>query len=546
MTEEKSFLAEPEKISIFKNLSRGEIDELLKIASIEKYPAGAGVFSEGAPGSSLFVVASGKVKIFRNLSDGSVVDITNFSENEFFGEMSFMDNQARSANAVALNDTVLINLSAAAFESYSKKMPEAAFRFHKNILSEIQERLRRTNERYSYHVIWGKTMKDALSKNYEELLKAHLELSASRNFLYNVLNNSSEVIIVLDPSENVVIFNSGAEEALKFKSTEILGRKIGGLFYFEQYPEVIRMLLADGQVRNFEACMKSADGNRLILSLSAFIINGSAEVEAGFGEGIVLIGRNVTEKKLLERQILQNEKMIFLGKTISEIIHDVRNPLTIIQLASECLAFKLGELGDESLHKNIVQIEESVKRIQKVISGTLDFAKVVPTSKEEIDVVPVIEKAIGICSMNRAAKKVELKFERPKMPMKIVGSYSQLEQVFVNLIMNSIQAIPDGVDGKVIAAVCQDKNDVNIVFSDNGIGISDDILPNIFEPFFTTKLAGEGTGLGLAICQAIVAQHGGVITCESKLNAGTNFIVRLPAAPPEEPSAPSDDDISLE
>ena len=501
---------------------------MMKFVSIEKYPAGGVIFSEGDAGSSLYVVVAGKIKIYRGLSEGTVVEITNFSNNEFFGEMSFMDNQTRSASASALEETTLVNISSESFEEFSKKFPNAAFRLHKNVISEIQARLRRTNERYSYHVIWGKTMKDALSKNYEELLKSHIELSASRNFLYNVLNNSSEMIIVLDPSEKIVVFNTGAEEALKFKSSEILGRKIGGLFYFDQYPEIIRMLLLNQPVRNFETSLKSSDGKRLILSLSAFIINGGSDSETKFGEGIVLIARNITEKKMLERQLLQNEKMIFLGRTISEIVHDIRNPLTIIQLASECVSFKLAEFGAGCLQKNIDQIDESVRRIQHVMSNTLDFAKVVPTSKEEIDLSETIEKAIGACSINKKNKRIDMKFDRPKQPVVLQGNASQFEQVFVNLIMNSIQAIPDESDGKIIFTICSDKKNVTVTVSDNGIGISEDVLPNVFEPFFTTKPSGEGTGLGLSICQAIVSQHGGTITCESKPNSGTNFIIRVP------------------
>ena len=518
------------KISIFNNLSENDIRRLLEFSSLEKYTADETIFHEKDKGSSLYIVVSGKVKIYRILPDNTSHEITNFIDNEFFGEMSFMDNEARSANAIALSETVLINLTSDNFEKFSHDNQGAAFRFHKNIISEIQSRLRRTNDRYSYHIIWGKTMKEALAKNYEELLQSNIELSESRNFLYNVINNSSEMIIVLNPSEEVVLFNSGASSNLGCRPEEIVNKRINQFFLENHYARVLEMLEKES-VHNFEANMCSAGGKKIIVSLSAFVLNQEKNKTSRYGDGIVIMARNITDKKILERQILQNEKMIFLGKKLSEIIHDVRNPMTIIQLSADCLSCVVPQPPDKQIVEHISKIDNSIARIQKIIETTLDFAKVVPTSQEPLDLCSVIERSISLAKANKK-RKIEILYNRPLNfeAFHIIGSASQLEQVFINLITNSIQAIPEETPGMIeIVLVTDDASGVDITIKDNGVGMPAEIIANIFDPFFTTKSSSGGTGLGLSICQAIVSQHGGKINCESGQGAGTSFTIKLPA-----------------
>ncbi len=518
------------KISIFNNISENDIKRLLEFSSLEKYAADETIFHEKDKGSSLYIVVSGKVKIYRILPDNTSHEITNFNDNEFFGEMSFMDNEARSANSIALSETLLINLTADNFENFSRDNQGAAFRFHKNIISEIQSRLRRTNDRYSYHIIWGKTMKDALAKNYEELLQSNIELSESRNFLYNVINNSSEMIIVLNHSEEVVLFNSGASSNLACRQEELVNKRICQFFLENHYARMLEMLEKDGAIHNFEANMCSSDGKKIIVSLSAFILNREKNKTSRYGDGIVIMARNITEKKILERQILQNEKMIFLGKKLSEIIHDVRNPMTIIQLSADCLSCVVPQPPDEQVTEHISKIENSIARIQKIIETTLDFAKVVPTSQEPLDLCAVIERSISLARANKK-RNIEIKHGAPQNrdDCHIIGSASQLEQVFINLITNSIQAIPEEKPGIIdISVITNSASDIDVTIKDNGAGIPAGVLANIYDPFFTTKSSSGGTGLGLSICQAIISQHGGKITCESRPDEGTSFTIKLP------------------
>jgi len=241
------------------------------------------------------------------------------------------------------------------------------------------------------------------------------------------------------------------------------------------------------------------------------------------------MAHNITARRILEKQILQNEKMIFLGKVISEIIHDIRNPLTIIQLSSEYIAYRLNTYFDEKLNQNMTQIEESVTRIQKIMSNTLEFARAIPNSKKEsVNLIDIIDKSINISKIGKKLEKYEIILKKDINSMIMTGNASQLEQVFINLISNAIQSFNDDTTGQITIGLAVNKENYIVTIKDNGSGISSDIMPHIFEPFFTTKTSGDGIGLGLSICKAIINQHDGNITCKSAVGEGTEFIITLP------------------
>ncbi len=525
------------RIGIFSSLTETEIKELLNYASYEEYKENQMIFNENDSGASLYIVINGKVKIFRVLSDNTIHEISNFTDNEVFGEMSFLDNQARSANAEALCETSLVKLSADNFEQFSRAFPDAAFRFHKNLITEIQARLRKTNDRYSYHIIWGKTMKTALAKNYEELLQSNIELSASRNFLYNVINSSSDIIIVINDGFEVMLFNSGAERALNYKASDFINKSAQKLFYDARaFETLISDVLARKSLSDYEIDLKASDNRKIIVSLSAFtlspIVNGSK-----FGEGLVMVARDITQKKILENQLRQNEKMIFLGKAVSEIVHDIKNPLTIVQLSKDSLQIKLEDflLPHPQLQRDVEidfgKIDESVERIQQIITNTLEYAKVVPGKKTRIDLMEVAAKSIQLSRINlKDNEKITLDLKSSAgAPIYIEGNASQLEQVLVNLITNAIQAIKKDCIGRIEVALSASEGRACVSVTDNGCGISEDDMQYIFEPFYSTKASDKGTGLGLSICQAIVSQHDGFINVKS-CAGGTEFVINFPLA----------------
>jgi len=499
------------KINILNNLSESEIKELLEFASFHDYSEGDVIFREKDYGTSIYMVISGNVKIYKNTENGQDYEIARFNETEFFGEMSFLDNIPRSANAMAAANTLLISLDEERFKRFSHRYSYAAFRFLKNISLESQKRIRQTNEK--------------LLASYEALLKAHNELAENRNFLYNVIRSSSEIIIILDASEKIIIFNSGAERNLNVKSSVVIGQSAAAFFYGDKYKRIFASLYSEGNIYNQDIFLRASDGKKLLTNFSAFLLK-SREQKI---QGIVIIASNVTEKKLLERQLMQNEKMIFLGKITSQIVHDIKNPLTIINLAKDCIALKyIGSQGPE-FAATLKQIADSADRIQKIILNTLNFAKALPDKHEKINICEIIEKSVELAKINIKNRKIQINFDHMTQPVFINANADQMEQVFVNMISNAIHAIAEDRSGLITIRIFGKDRMINCLIQDNGVGMPEDVLQNIFESFFTTRSDKEGSGLGLSICQAIIAQHNGVITCQSKPNEGTIFTINLPA-----------------
>ena len=501
------------KISILNNLLDNEIHELLEFATLHTFAPGQVVFYENEPGTSVFMVISGVIKIFKNTPDGSSIEIAQINETEFFGEMSFLDGRLRSANAMAAFETYMISIDEDNFKRFSARYANAAFRFLKNITLEIQRRIRQSNEK--------------LAQNYDALLKVHNELSENRNFLYNIIGNSAEIIFVLDAMENVIIFNHGAEDTLKIRIGDILGKRLDFIFIDNQLRELLNEIAINKNIYNRDVYLKTFEGKKILTNMSGFMLSGMRDRKFCV-DGIVFIAHNVTEKRMLERQLVQNEKMILLGKIVADIIHNIKNPLTVIALAKDCLSFKAEEHKDEELKKEAREISSAVDKIQNAITNTLSLAKVVPNSKEIVNVCEIIDRAIRNSKNHIKLKKIDIYFKPAVTVGNIFGNAAQLEQVFMNLITNSIHAIPANKNGVISIDLKKNDRTLVIAIKDNGIGMSEDTVSKIFDSFFTTSAEGESTGLGLSVCQAILSQHEAEICCESKPGEGTTFFVNFP------------------
>jgi signal transduction histidine kinase len=245
------------------------------------------------------------------------------------------------------------------------------------------------------------------------------------------------------------------------------------------------------------------------------------------GEGVK---RATAELEDTQRQLFQSEKLAALGKLSAGIAHEIRNPLTSIKILIHSLVDEMATAA--SREKDLAVIETEIERVNKIIKQFLDFARPRPPSLEPRDVRKVLEETIALVVYEMEAQGVLLKREDdpalPPVPM----DGEQMKQVFLNLLLNAIQAMPQGGKLKVATAVQRHSGGthgspvVTITFQDSGEGIAEEIQSRIFEPFFSTK--EEGIGLGLPIAQRIIEEHGGEIKLESTLGKGTTFYITLP------------------
>jgi two-component system NtrC family sensor kinase len=243
--------------------------------------------------------------------------------------------------------------------------------------------------------------------------------------------------------------------------------------------------------------------------------------------------------KQAQAQLIQAGKMAAVGELAAGVAHELNNPLSGIlgycQFALEKITQKpLKELTGEDIStysQYLKDIELQSKRCKAIIQSLLKFSRAsVKGDFKPTDVNSVLKETFTFVKHQLEKHKVSLEEElTPSLPP-ITGNISQLQQVFTNLILNAIQAMPDGGKLTVLTKVSEDKKSLDISFADTGKGISKENLSKIFEPFFTTKKVGQGTGLGLSVSYGIIKDHKGEIIVESEIGKGTTFIITIPVA----------------
>jgi Amt family ammonium transporter len=231
-----------------------------------------------------------------------------------------------------------------------------------------------------------------------------------------------------------------------------------------------------------------------------------------------------------QRQLLQSEKLAALGKLSAGIAHEIRNPLTSIKILIHSLVDE--RATDVSREKDLSVIEAEIERVNKIIKQFLDFARPRPPSLESMDVRAVLEETLSLLRYEMESQGISLeKNFTPDLPF-VPMDREQMKQVFLNLMLNAIQAMERGGRLKILTSWRHPpsgdggRSEVEIMIRDTGLGMSEDIQSKVFEPFFSTK--EEGIGLGLPIAQRIVEEHRGKIQLESKVGEGTTVTITLP------------------
>lgn len=236
--------------------------------------------------------------------------------------------------------------------------------------------------------------------------------------------------------------------------------------------------------------------------------------------------KDITEKRNLEEQMRVAEKLAAIGQLSAGIAHEINNPLGGIRLCFNNLINTEMDEKTKALHVEV--INSGLSRIQDIVRQLLDFSKQTDLVLAPISVNVLVEDSLVLTEYLIKKKGIKvIKMLSHDIP-EIMVDRNKMEQVFLNIILNAIQAMGSG--GLLTIETIHDNGRCIISFSDTGDGIPNDVLPRIFEPFFTTKPIGEGTGLGLSVSKSIVEQHNGSIDVETSDN-GTRFIVELPIRP---------------
>ena len=234
-----------------------------------------------------------------------------------------------------------------------------------------------------------------------------------------------------------------------------------------------------------------------------------------------------------QEQIVQSEKMVAVGQLASGVAHEINNPLgsilTYIKLALRKMDMHRSQpdmLDLPQLRGYIATVEEEVNRCKVITRSLLDFSRVKEPEMTLVNINEVLDELLKLIEHQLYEKNITLQKKFDALASKIVADANQLQQVFINIILNALHAMSDG--GVLEITAKKHKRSVEIVFKDSGCGILEEDLPSVFTPFFTTKEVGEGTGLGLSVAYGIIKNHGGNIKVLSRVGEGTTVIISLP------------------
>ena len=284
-----------------------------------------------------------------------------------------------------------------------------------------------------------------------------------------------------------------------------------------------------------------------LVSASKEIINGNLNVRLKINSGdelgklaqtfnqmaSALQERDEKLKEFTKKKIMESERLALIGQLSANVAHELNNPLQEIVTYSHLLLEDMSSDQDETCRGNLEKIAIQANRCRDIIRGLLDFSRQRKPDKTLCDVNDVLRNCASLLEKQALFHNIEIKYDLDASLPKAVIDPSQIERVFINLIVNAAEAMEG--KGKLALSTRFDPTDnfVELEFADTGPGIAKENLEKIFDPFFTTKDTGHGVGLGLAISYGIIKEHNGTISVESEAGKGTIFTVRLPVVTEE-------------
>jgi PAS domain S-box-containing protein len=235
--------------------------------------------------------------------------------------------------------------------------------------------------------------------------------------------------------------------------------------------------------------------------------------------------RDITEQKILERQVVRSQKMETFGTLAAGIAHEVGNPLTSI---SSLVQVVQRQSNDDFVQEKLELVKNQINRIAKIIRELVDFSRPSTHEVKDVSVNLVLREAINIVQYGKKARSFKFNVALEENLPFVYAVHDQLLQVFLNILMNAVDASMGISDSEISIVTKQSDEKVEISITDNGTGIAEKNIGKIFDPFFTTKEVGKGTGLGLWVSLGIIRNFGGDIHVESEEGKSTTFVVRLP------------------
>lgn len=365
-------------------------------------------------------------------------------------------------------------------------------------------------------VFLGQPAVQLLCRDITEHKRAQCMLEEREQSYKSLVEHNPDAIFTMDLKGNVISVNAATEKITGYNVEECKQQTFLPFAAASDQEKACELFAKamDGESNNTEITLLHKEGNSIELNLKMVPIYINDKIDGVYG-----IAKDITERKRTEELLLKSEKLSIVGQLAAGVAHEIRNPLTSLRGFVQLLQSKV----DNYQYYFQIMLSE-LDRINDIVSEFMVIAKPQVINFEMRDIRKIIQDVISLLQTQAILNNVDIHTDIiTEIPL-IKCEENQLKQVFINILKNAIEAMPDG--GNVIISLKTDDNKVHIRFIDDGCGISEERLAILGEPFYTTK--EKGTGLGLMVCHKIIEAHRGCLKIESEMNKGTTVHLYLP------------------
>jgi len=398
---------------------------------------------------------------------------------------------------------------------------------------------------------------------WEAIGREEIKLRERTKEMETILNGIQEFILVITPEKEIIDVNETFLEKMCYTRKEVIGKKCHEVYQksntpcsFDDIVCPLKKVIDNKRPVTKVMTRFNHNGERRFIEITIFPIwEGNGQISK-----FIEISRDITERKLEEEKIkrrleqmveerthqlkethaklIHQDKMASLGKLAASVVHEINNPnagiLNLIMLIKRIIDEGPVNTKDmEHFRRYLILMETETRRIGRIVSNLLTFSRPSKMLSKPLNINRLIEKILLLNSNLLKINNIKVKKQMdPELP-DLIGSEDQLQQVFMNIVSNAVEAMESTGKGELSITTRHSSKDdkITILFKDTGVGIPVENLSKLFEPFFTTKKKGKGVGLGLSVAYGIIQEHGGSISVQSENGNGANFIIEIPLKP---------------
>ena len=362
-------------------------------------------------------------------------------------------------------------------------------------------------------------LRGIITEDVLTIRRAQKQLKNGENRYQLLFESAIDMIHFVDEQHRIVDVNKTELRRLGYSREELIGKHVTEIIHPDHRPVTegwIPTVRGGQTIDSYETALLAKDGTKIFV-----IVNVAPIMIDGEFQGAQAIIHDITDRKRVEEELRRSERLTVLGQLAGGMAHKLRHPLGSIKNAAYFLNMVLDE-PEPKVKETLEILDQEVGNSERIIQSLLDFASPKPPMREKVELGRSLS---GLLATISVPDSIEVGTEIATPLPTLLADPSQVEQAFRNVIVNALQAMPDG--GRLtVRAEATGSDAVVVSVSDTGAGISPENLEQVFEPLFTTK--AKGIGLGLALAKLFIEAHDGTITAESEEGKGTTIIVRLP------------------